>query len=136
MTRPTLSGPTDVARQVAAAFAAELQRGLSAGDAAGYDGSFAADVLWGSPYGATVHSLDELLTIHRRLMAAGTAPPSRFEVVAVRAPAPGVVVAQIRREALEPGGFSETAMYTLVERDGRWWLAAAQNTPVAEPPGQ
>jgi hypothetical protein len=24
------------------------------------------------------------------------------------------------------------AMYVLVERDGQWWLAAGQNTPVAE----
>jgi len=33
-------------------------------------------------------------------------------------------------EVIGPG-FSEMALYTLVERDGRWWLAAAQNTPIA-----
>ena len=63
-------------------------------------------------------------------MAQGAAPESRFEVVAASSPAPGVVACQIRRQAVEPGGFSEMALYLLVERDGRWWLAAAQNTPI------
>jgi hypothetical protein len=26
--------------------------------------------------------------------------------------------------------FSEMAMYVLVRRDRRWWLAAGQNTPI------
>jgi hypothetical protein len=71
------------------------------------------------------------------LMAAGTAPPSRFEVVQTLNPMPGVVIAQIRRSDLTAGsgeGFSEMAMYVLVERDGQWWLAAAQNTPIVERP--
>jgi hypothetical protein len=40
-------------------------------------------------------------------------------------------VAQIRRQA-DDGGFSEMAMYVLVEKDGRWWVAAGQNTPVTD----
>ncbi|WP_199740607.1 hypothetical protein [Saccharopolyspora rhizosphaerae] len=67
-------------------------------------------------------------------MAAAVAPPSRFEVVHVLAPAPGVAIAHLRRQALDGTGFSEMALYTLVERHGRWWLAAAQNTPIATPP--
>jgi hypothetical protein len=62
-------------------------------------------------------------------------PASRFEVVSVLAPAPGVVVTHIRRQALTAGGFSEMALYVLVEREGRWWLAAAQNTPIRQPDG-
>ncbi|NLU70986.1 DUF4440 domain-containing protein [Streptomyces sp. HNM0574] len=133
-TRPTLS--TDPAAQAAAEeaaarFAQELQRGLDTGDADIFDGPFAADVLWGSPYGATLDHYAELNATHHRLLAAETAPPSRFDVVAVRAPAPGVALAHIRRQAQDPDGFSEMALYTLVERDGRWWLAGAQNTPIA-----
>jgi hypothetical protein len=45
-----------------------------------------------------------------------------------------VAIAQIRRSAEEADGFSEMAMYVLVERDGDWWLAGAQNTPIASPP--
>lgn len=114
-------------------FVAELQEGLDAADADACDRSFASDLIWGSPYGATLASFDELIAVHRRLMGAGTAPPSRFEVVAVRAPAPGIAIAHVRRRAVHDG-FSEMALYTLVERDGRWWLAAGQNTPIADPP--
>lgn len=120
------------AEAAVARFAAELQEGLDAATADIYDRSFATDVLWGSPYGATLTGFDTLIGVHRRLMEAGTAPPSEFEVVAVRAPAPGIAIAQIRRRARDGDGFSEMALYTLVERDGRWWLAAAQNTPIVE----
>jgi uncharacterized protein (TIGR02246 family) len=118
-------------------FVAGLQDGADSGDADVYDGQFASDVLWGSPYGATVQGYATLNGLHRMLMAAGTAPPSRFEVVQTLNPMPGVVIAQIRRSDLTAGsgeGFSEMAMYVLVERDGQWWLAAAQNTPIVERP--
>lgn len=134
-TRPTLGDPKRGAwaHEVAAQFAAGLQQ---AGDADGYNSDFAADVLWGSPFGATVAGYVELNAIHRRLMAAKVAPPSRFEVVAALTPASGVVVTQIRRQATDTDGFSEMAMYVLVERGERWWLAAAQNTPVGVSPLQ
>ena len=147
--RPTLDDPAahPAAEEVAAALAAQLQRGGDALDADAYDAWFAADILWGSPYGATLAGFAGLNAIHHRLMgqssppapasperpATGPAPASRFEVVSVLAPAPGVVVTQIRRQALAAGGFSEMALYVLVERDGRWWLAAAQNTPIRPP---
>jgi hypothetical protein len=156
--RPVLeTGRQDEARAVAEQFTAELQDGHDQNDADRYDAGFAADILWGSPYGATVTGISELLPIHRRLKADRVAPPSRFELVHVLAPADGVVVAQIRRRALgsgdesssdksssaggsaggsgDSGGFSEMAMYVLVERGGHWWLAAAQNTPIGRPPG-
>jgi uncharacterized protein (TIGR02246 family) len=137
--RPVLdmAGRQDEARAVAERFMAGLQDGHDTNDAERYDASFAADILWGSPYGATVAGISELLPIHRLLKAQRVAPPSRFELVHVLAPADGVVVAQIRRRALDGSaeGFSEMAMYVLVARDGRWWLAAGQNTPVGQPPG-
>ncbi|WP_194813460.1 SgcJ/EcaC family oxidoreductase [Nocardia sp. XZ_19_385] len=130
--RPVLHDSTRqaVADTEATALAAQLQKGGDSGDADVYDSWFAADIMWGSPKGATLVGYDQLNAIHHQLMKAGVAPASRFEVVAVQAPAPNVVVAHIRRQALEPGGFSEMAMYVLVERDGEWWLAAAQNTPI------
>ncbi|NYH80576.1 uncharacterized protein (TIGR02246 family) [Actinopolyspora biskrensis] len=132
--RPRLNDPAAQAAAEAAVerFAAELQEGLDTGDAETYDRSFAADVMWGSPYGKVLGDVEELLDTHRRLMAAAVAPSSRFGVVRVLAPAPGVAIAHIRRQAVGEGGFSEMALYTLIERDGRWWLAAAQNTPIAE----
>jgi hypothetical protein len=124
------------AQTVAADFAAILQRAGETRDTDLYDSAFAPDVLWGSPYGATVAGYIELNAIHRRLMAVNNAPPSRFEVVTALTPAPGVVVTHIRRRAADTGGFSEMALYVLVERAGRWWLAAAQNTPIGESPPQ
>jgi uncharacterized protein (TIGR02246 family) len=133
MSRPVLGLPTEHVEAAVAveAFAAGLERGLAARDADVYDASFGGDVLWGSPYGATLQGFDELNAIHHRLMDVAAASPSRFEVVQVSAPAPGVAVAHIRRQALEDGAFSEMALYVLVRRDGRWWLAAAQNTPIS-----
>jgi hypothetical protein len=32
------------------------------------------------------------------------------------------------------GPFSEMALYVLVKRNGTWWLAAGQNTPVRPAP--
>ncbi|WP_433788755.1 DUF4440 domain-containing protein [Actinoplanes sp. CA-252034] len=129
------------AANVAAELAAQLQRGGDGLDADVYDAWFAADILWGSPYGATLAGFEGLNAIHHRMMglvAPLTAPPapaSRFEVVSVLAPAPGVIVTQIRRQALAAGGFSEMALYVLIEREGRWWLAAAQNTPIRQADG-
>jgi uncharacterized protein (TIGR02246 family) len=135
--RPVLDDPVLHAAASAAVglLLEDLQTGLDNADADRYDARFAADLLWGSPFGATLGSSTDLLPIHRSLMAAQVAPRSRFEVVQLRAPSPGVAIAQIRREAVteEADGFSEMAMYVLIERDGTWWLAAAQNTPISRP---
>lgn len=135
--RPILNDPVLQAAAAAAVnvLLEDFQIGLDDADAERYDAHFAADVLWGSPFGATVGSFTELLSIHRALMVAHVAPRSRFEVVQLRAPAPGVAIVQIRRQAVaqQADGFSEMAMYVLIEREGTWWLAAAQNTPVSSP---
>ncbi|MFF3570168.1 SgcJ/EcaC family oxidoreductase [Nocardia jiangxiensis] len=135
-TRPNLhdQAADTTAQAVAADLAAELQKAGETADADRYDNSFAADVLWGTPFGALVVGHSRINAIHRRMMRLSepVAPSSRFEVVAAASPAPGVVVTQIRRQAVEPGAFSEVALYVLVERDGRWWLSAAQNTPIDE----
>ncbi len=134
--RPTLGDaePFPHAIAVAEALASQLQAGLQQADAELYDRSFAADILWGSPYGQTLAGIGPLSDAHRSLMAASVAPPSRFEVVQAASPAPDVVVAHIRRQAAQADSFSEIALYVLIRRDSQWWLAAAQNTPIASPP--
>ncbi|MET9031190.1 DUF4440 domain-containing protein [Nocardia sp. NPDC004168] len=131
-TRPAFgeSGARDVADEVAKRLAHGLQYALEAGHADAYDEPLAADVRWGGPFGALVVGYDRLIQLHRALMQRNTAPPSRFEVVDAFSPALGIVVAQIRRQAVDPSAFSEVAMYVLVERDERWWVAAAQNAPI------
>jgi uncharacterized protein (TIGR02246 family) len=146
MTRPSLSDDPDRLRAAHDAvddFVTELQAGIDSGDAETYNAHFGDDVAWGSPYGATVVGYDTLHSIHRMMFdrgVAATGPSSRYETVHVMAPAPDVAIAQVRRVALDADGqpipvddasaFSEMAMYVLVRRDGQWWLAAGQNTPI------
>jgi uncharacterized protein (TIGR02246 family) len=144
--RPTLGIEGAEAHEAADAIARlveELQAGWDQYDADLSDRHFAADVMWGSPFGATVQGYDELHAIHVRLKKQRKGgSSSRFEIVRVLAPAPGVAVAQVRRVALQPDGepvkpsndiagpFSEIALYVLVRRDDVWWLAAGQNTAI------
>jgi hypothetical protein len=143
--RPTiaLSDQSEQAERVVAGFVAELQQGWDTNDAAVADRHLSADVAWGSPYGATVHDFDTLFAIHQRLKAAKTGgASSRYEVNRVLPVSPDVVVAHVARRALDEAGepiqpstntdgaFSEMAMYVLVRREGTWWLAAGQNTPI------
>ena len=135
------------ARDAVDDFVAELQAGIDAGDAETYNAHFSNDVAWGSPYGATVVGYDALHSIHRRMFSQGvaaTGPSSRYEAVHVSAPAPDVAIAQVRRLAIDADGepipidaaaiFSEMALYVLVRRDGQWWLAGGQNTPIRPKP--
>jgi hypothetical protein len=67
---------------------------------------------------------------------------SRYEIVRAFAVSDDVIVAHVARYALNPEGrpiepssdttgtFSEMALYVLVRREGTWWLAAGQNTPI------
>ena len=146
MTRPTLSSDPDwmrAARDAVDEFVAELQAGIDSRDAETYNAHFSDDVAWGSPYGATVVGYDALHSIHTRMLGHGVAaagPSSRYETAHVSAPAPDVAIAQVRRVALDSDGqpipiddvavFSEMALYVLVRREGHWWLAAGQNTPI------
>jgi uncharacterized protein (TIGR02246 family) len=133
------------ARDAVDAFVAGLQAGIDSADAEAYNADFADDVMWGSPYGATVIGYDALHSIHRGMFGRGVAvavagPSSRYQTVHVMAPTPDVAIAHVRRIAMDADGqpipiddaavFSEIAMYVLVRRDRRWWLAAGQNTPI------
>jgi uncharacterized protein (TIGR02246 family) len=144
--RPSASaGDVEDATRVVASFVRDLEDGRDRQDAAVADRRFAADVAWGSPFGATVHGFETLLPIHERLRRQGTGGPSyRYEIDRVLPLGQDVVVAHVARRVLGPGGdpvppssdpegaFSEMALYVLVRRDGEWWLAAGQNTPINE----
>lgn len=139
--RPALNDASEAATAHAAtqALIERLQNGLDGGDADLYDSMFAEDVLWGSPYGQVLAGYAPLNSVHRSMMNAPAAGHSRYEIVHTSTPAAGVLLAHVRRRSLRPGQsgspeFSEMALYVLIHRNGRWWLAAGQNTPIRVKP--
>jgi uncharacterized protein (TIGR02246 family) len=143
--RPTLTriGAQPEVDTAIAAFVGELQQGWEQRDANISNRYFAADVAWGSPYGATVNGYGQLHAIHTRLKQQGTGgAASRYEIKRAFAVSDDVIIAHVARYALDPeghsigpssdrsGAFSEMALYVLVRRDRTWWLAAGQNTPI------
>jgi uncharacterized protein (TIGR02246 family) len=127
-------------------FVAGLQAALDVRDPELFNGSFAADVLWGSPFGLVVSGYDEIHAIHTRMFAAAKArraagedDRSRYEIEHARRIADDVAVAYVRRHSLasrrteprpgRPEGFDELALFVPVRRDDRWWLAAGLHTP-------
>jgi len=148
--RPSLGSDDGVAQRAKQAIddlVNELQAGWDQHDADITNRHFANDILWGSPYGATLQGYEPLHAIHVRLKQQGRGgTSSRYEVVQALSPTPSVAIAHVRRVALdddgqpiEPtsdrmGAFSEMALYVLVRRHRMWWLAAGQNTIVRPPP--
>lgn len=141
--RPTLGTDSREAQVAAQAFASGLQAGHDRRDAEILNRQFAADVIWGTPFGALVEGYDPLHLIHVRFQQKPRGGPEfRYRVRHVTAITNDVVIAHIARLAIGPDGrplpasasaeqpFSEMAMYVLVRRDGEWWLAAGQNTPM------
>lgn len=128
------SAPAENLEAVVAAFVDTIRVGLASGDADLYDSRFAPDILWGSPYGEVLQGYARLNAVHRSMMTAPDVSGSRYEVVQTFAPAPGVVLAQVRRVSDGPL-FDEMALYVLVHDGHRWSLVAGQNTMVqAKPP--
>jgi len=138
--RPTLAIDADLTP--VDDFIRELQQAIDSADADRFNGQFAADVLWGSPFAAVVDGYDAIHAIHARMFASIPASPgaSRYVVEHVRFPTPDVAIAYVRRLAVhatgsapaapgKPGSFDELALFVLVRRDGRWWLAAGQHVP-------
>jgi uncharacterized protein (TIGR02246 family) len=143
MDRATLHIEADDTLEVVDAFVSGLQAGYDQRDAEVLNRQFAADVIWGTPYGALVAGYDQLHPIHVRFQQQPRRGPAfRYARRHVLRVSDDVIVAHIARLALGPDGeplpptddrdapFSEMAMYVLVRRDGQWWLAAGQNTPL------
>lgn len=141
--RPTIAIEGAEAKAIVGEFVAGLQAGHDHRDADVLNRQFAADVIWGSPYGALVDGYHLLHPIHVRFQQQPRKGPAfRYQVRHVLAVREDVVIAHIARLALGPDAeplppssdpdkpFSEMAMYVLVRRDGQWWLAAGQNTPM------
>jgi uncharacterized protein (TIGR02246 family) len=136
--RPTLGLESD--RAPVDEFVRGLQEAIDHADADLFNRQFAADVLWGSPFGAVVEGYDAIHAIHARMFASFSPSPgaSRYVVDQARILAPDVALAYVRRLSSggggevvpgKPGSFDELALFVLVRREGQWWLAAGQHVP-------
>jgi uncharacterized protein (TIGR02246 family) len=141
--RPILAVSTFDAEAAVTEFAAGLQAGHDQRDANLLNDQFARDVVWGSPYGALIEGYEELHPIHVRFQEHnGEGPRVRYEVRNIQPISGDVVIAHIARlmvgsddqpvpaRSRDDQPFSELAMYVLVRRHERWWLAAGQHTPM------
>jgi hypothetical protein len=132
--------PGDPAALEEAAHAVErlvagVQDGLDRAAADVYDRQFASDVLWGSPYGATLSGYEALNAAHR---AHGRGCRSSVPVPGRAADKPA---AGRRDRACPPGrpvrqgqAVLGMAMYALDQHGGEWWLAAGQNPSITQRP--
>ena len=128
--RPVLALPRDPSP--IRALVAELQAGADALDAERFNAPCAADVLWGSPFGAVVEGYDALHAIHTRMFAAAPRHRTvRYDVEQVRLLADDVAIAYVHRttSAAADDTFDEVALFVCERRDGKWWIAAAQHVP-------
>lgn len=137
-TRPNLG--RSATREPIEAFVERWQAAIDAGSADAFNHQFANDVLWGSPFGAIAVGYDQIHAIHQRMFATvePVAGASRYHIEHVLTPADDLAIVYVRRvrqtqepasDVTRPGSFDELALLVLVERDGRWWLAAAQHVP-------
>jgi hypothetical protein len=131
--RPTLGrGPAAKgAIDAVTAFLAELQAGWDRHDVDISNRHFAADVAWGSPYGATVHGYEQLHAIHQRLKAQGTGgPSSRFEIDRVLPVTDDVPSPTSPGAPSAPTANSSNLATTTPRRSPRWlstsWSAATE----------
>lgn len=136
--RPDLHQP--VATDPLVAFVAQFQAAIDSGDAELFNRSFAQDVRWGSPFGAVVSGYEAIHAIHTQMFArlrpvAGT---WRYSLEESFQPAPDVAIGYIRRQLVDTGlaqeialgqRFDELALVVLIQREGEWWLSAAQHVP-------
>jgi uncharacterized protein (TIGR02246 family) len=116
---------------------ADIEAGFNGKDPELSVAHFAPDATAVSVTGAMIAGREALLEAHR----AGYAGPlrdqyARYELADVTFPRPDVAIAHKRARATSPDGeptdvgHAMIALYVLVREDGRWLVAARQNTVV------
>jgi uncharacterized protein (TIGR02246 family) len=121
-------------------FIRRWQEAIDTGNAELFNQQFAADVLWGSPFGAIAEGYEQIHAIHSRMFSSVIPVPgaAQYNIEHIRFPSDNVVIVYVRRVAVNresevnnysPGSFDELALLVLVQRENDWWLAAAQHVP-------
>lgn len=112
---------------------AVLEAAFAQADAERFDAPFTADVVFTAVDGARFVGWEALHAYHRdRLSTPTDALTTWYELEHISFPAPDVAVVALR-QPIEVAGArrANVGTWTLVKRDGAWWVCAAQNTGVA-----
>ncbi|GAA4539560.1 SgcJ/EcaC family oxidoreductase [Pseudonocardia xishanensis] len=136
---PTLADPTDRPADAAAirAVIADVEAGLNGNDPDLMTRHFAADAVAVGVNGRPHLGLEALRAAHVSAVGPGgflRDQYARYEVVSVTFPSDDVALARKLARAVDAEGepvdldHAMSALYVFVRRDGRWWIAARQNT--------
>jgi len=136
--RPLLARPTDGHDDDVAAIravVADVEAGFNGNDVDRATAHFAADAVSVGVTGAELVGIDAIVAAHRSLFAGVLADQhARYEVVDVAFVRPDVALARKHAWATDAEGtdldvgHAMVALYVMVREEGRWWIAARQNT--------
>ncbi|NKY58843.1 SgcJ/EcaC family oxidoreductase [Nocardia flavorosea] len=118
----------------------DVETGYNTNDAELMVSGFTADAAAGNAVGTIIAGYDTLLDSARRGLAGFLADEYvRYAVTDIVFLRPDIAIAhKTARAVTEHGELIDrdpamVALYVLVREDGRWWVAARQNTPVPAP---
>jgi uncharacterized protein (TIGR02246 family) len=139
--RPTLADGADHRDDIVAirAVIADVELGYNTKNPVPAVGHFSADAVVINASGALIEGWDAIEEAHRAGFAGFLRDGFvRYEVGPVMFVQPGVAIALKQARATEADGTpidvepAMRALYVLVKREGRWWIAARGNTPVPQ----
>ena len=110
----------------------DMAEGFNARDVGRADGHFTADATVVTPDGRRIEGLPALLDYHEaRLAGPARAWTTSYRVLETTFVDDRVVVVHTEQHSRTPHGpIRNHGTFVLVQRDARWWIAAAHNTNV------
>jgi uncharacterized protein (TIGR02246 family) len=116
----------------------DIEAGFNTNDADLLVGHFAEGGYAVGVTGVVLSGRAEMLEATRQLLAGPLREQyARYEIDDLRFPRPDVAIVRKLARAIDAAGtdidldHTMVALYVLLKRDGRWWVAARQNTLVA-----
>jgi len=139
---PTLADPADRSADTAAirAVVADVEAGLNSNDPDLMTRHLAADAVAVGVNGRATVGLAALHAVHVKAVGPGGIlrdQYAHYEVASVTFLGPDVALARKLARAVDAEGepidldHTMSALYVLARRDGRWWIAARQNTLIS-----
>lgn len=130
--------PTDPDSEIAAlhAVVAAVARAQRDEDVDGFTGLFRDDAIWTTGHGRRLYGRAAVAEFTARVLpGATTHGHATYDVEHILFLRPDVAAVKVRQRYFTTAGELDsegTPMYVMTKEDGRWLLAANQNTPIVE----